>query len=99
MQVLTKADAMRWLPTSGPEFDVRGDLGFRSGKNHVIAVPLPDKAYRLPYLSNLLMTPSHHSPFVESLLWFTGWGVAGEISNRVGFKFPSNHALRYPTAH
>jgi hypothetical protein len=87
MQVLTKAEAMEWLARSGSEFDLRGDLGFRNRKNLVIAVPLPDKPYRLPYLANLLVTGSHNSPFVESLLWFTDWGAAGEVSNRVGFKF------------
>ncbi|MGZ4855994.1 MAG: hypothetical protein ACXV8X_14620 [Candidatus Angelobacter sp.] len=86
MQVLTKTEAMDWLPRSGSEFDPSGNLGFRSGQNHVIAVPLPDKAYRLPYLANLLVTGTYDSPFVESLLWFTDWGVAGEVSNRVGFK-------------
>lgn len=85
MQVLTKTQAMHWLPRSGSEFDLRGDLGFRTGKNHVITVPLPDKAHRLPYLSNLLVTGSHDAPFVESLLLLTGWGAGGEISNRVGF--------------
>jgi hypothetical protein len=97
MQVLTKAEAMEWLPRSGSEFDLRGDLAFRNGKNHVIAVPLPDKAHRLPYLANLLVTGSYDSPFVESLLWFTDWGAGGDVSNRVGFKLlQSMHADPQP---
>lgn len=93
MQVLTKTEAMDWLPRAGVERNADGDIAFRNGKNRVIAVPLPDKAYRLPYLANLLVTGTYDTPFVESLLWFTGWGAAGEVSNRVGFKLlQSMHA-------
>jgi hypothetical protein len=93
MKVLTKTEAMDWLQRAGVECDANGDLAFRNGKNRVIAVPLPDKAYRLPYLANLLLTGTYDSLFVESLLWFTDWGAAGDVSNRVGFKLlQSMHA-------
>ena len=85
MRVLTKTEALEWLPT-GIECDLRNDLAFRNGKNRVIAVPLPDKPYRLPYLADLLVTGVFVEPFVESLVWFTDWGAGGDVSNRVGFK-------------
>ena len=97
MQALTANEAMDWLPRAGIVCDVNGDLAIGNGKNRVIAVPLPDKAYRLPYLANLLVTGIGDTPFGESLLWFTGWGVAGEVSNRVGFKLlQSMHADTRP---
>src|SRR6516165_8425793 len=93
MKVLTETEAIDWLQSAGIVCDAKGDLAFGNGKNRVIAVPLPHKAYRLPYLANLLVTGASDSPFGESLLWFTGWGVAGEVSNRVGFKLlQSMHA-------
>ena len=97
MQALTANEAMDWLPRAGIVCDANGDLAIGNGKNRVIAVPLPDKAYRLPYLANLLVTGIGDTPFGESLLWFTGWGVAGEVSNRVGFKLlQSMHADTRP---
>ena len=97
MQVLTKTEAMDWLPRAGVVCDADGDLAFRNGKNRVIAVPLPDKAYRVPYLANLLITGAGDKPFGESLFWFTDWGAAGEVSNRVGFKLlQSMHADTRP---
>jgi len=79
MRVLTKTEALDWLPT-GIEFDLRNDLAFRNGKNRVIAVPLPDKPYRLPYLADLLVTGVFVEPFVESLVWFTDWGAGGDVA-------------------
>ena len=97
MKVLTKTEASNWLPRADIVCDAKGDLAFGSSKNRVIAVPLPDKAYRLPHLANLLVTGASDTPFGESLFWFTGWGVAGDTSNRVGFKLlQSMHADTRP---
>jgi len=87
MKGLTKQEAQNWLKQAGLAPDQDGDLAFAAGKNLVISVPLPEKPYRLPYLADLLLTDPSNSVFVESLLWFTDWGVGGEISNRVGFHF------------
>src|SRR5215470_18068418 len=84
MKGLTKQEAQNWLKQAGLAPDQDGDLAFAAGKNLVISVPLPEKPYRLPYLADLLLTDPSNSVFVESLLWFTDWGVGGEISNRVG---------------
>jgi hypothetical protein len=86
MKVMTTSEAESWAAKAGVERDLRGDLAFRHGTNLRTTVPLPDKSYRIPYLANLLVKESYDSSFVESLLWFTGWGVADELSNRVGFK-------------
>jgi hypothetical protein len=97
MRVFTKKEAMDWLPRAGIVCDAKGDLAIDNGKNRVIAVPLPDKAYRLPYLANLLVTGVGDTPFGESLLWFTGWGAGGEVSNLIGFKLlHSMHADTRP---
>ncbi|HZI58111.1 MAG TPA: hypothetical protein VFF39_15115 [Verrucomicrobiae bacterium] len=82
--MLTKTEAECWLPRAGLERDKNGDLGYRNGSNLRVIVPLPDKPYRLPYLANLVLT-AYMKPFVESLVWFTGWGAGGEVSNPVGF--------------
>lgn len=86
MRALTTSEAESWLPRAGVQRDLRGDLAFRNGKNLVVTVPLPDKAYRIPYLANLLLQEPYDSPFVESLVWFTDWGVGDEVSTRVGFR-------------
>ena len=85
MNGLTHQEATNWLPRAGLVQDQDGDVAFQTGKNLVIAVPLPEKPYRLPYLADLLLTGPSTSAFTESLLWFTDWGVGGEVSNRVGF--------------
>lgn len=92
MQVLNKSEAENWLSLAGMQRDKRNDLGFRNGGNLTTTVPLPSKPYRIPYLANLLITGAYVEPFVESLLWITDWGVAGEVSNRVGYKMV--YALR-----
>jgi hypothetical protein len=92
MQVLTRTEAENWLPHAGLERDENGDLGYRNGRNLRVTVPLPDKSYRIPYLANLLLTGAYEKPFVESLVWMTGWGVAGEIGNRVGYRMV--HSIR-----
>lgn len=86
MQLLTESEAEDWLPNVGVKNDLRGDLGFPEGKNLVVRVPLPDKPYRIPYLTNLLLTGAYIEPFAESLLWFVDWGMWSQVNLRVGYK-------------
>jgi hypothetical protein len=92
MKVFTEAEAEAWLPRAGVELDNDGDLGYRHGRNLRVSIPLPDRARRIPYLANLLITGAYGAPFVESLVWMTDWGVAGEVSTRVGYKMV--HSIR-----
>ncbi len=71
---------------------------FGNGKNSVIAVPLPDKALPSRHTpANLLVTGASDTPFGESLLWFTDWGVAASQQPR-RLQVASVNALRHKTS-